>query len=179
MFSRFPRPRSGFLLVLSAAAFALPASARAQVARPAELDQLQPAVGCFPGNGGPNGDFDWVVRDGERFFFVSRGGNYVVRATLGADGKLTTLDADKHARRLQTGNLPSGVVMSRDGKRAYTNNELSTSMTALSLHLPMPCFGSGVMFGTGSPSGPSAVPARSRSGSGTPSTLRGVWHSPQ
>ena len=31
--------------------------------------------------------------------------------------------------RFQTGNLPSGVVMSRDGKRAYTNNELNTSIT--------------------------------------------------
>ncbi len=33
------------------------------------------------------------------------------------------------AVRFQTGNLPSGVVMSRDGKRAYTNNELNTSIT--------------------------------------------------
>lgn len=72
-------------------------------------------------------------RRGREFLVVSRGGNYVVRASIGADGKLTTLDADKHARRLQTGNLPSGVVMSRDGKRAYTNNELSTSMSALNL----------------------------------------------
>ncbi len=72
-------------------------------------------------------------RRGKNFLVVSRGGNYVIRATVGVDGKLTTLDADKHARRLQTGNLPSGVVMSRDAKRAYTNNELSTSMTALNL----------------------------------------------
>ena len=72
-------------------------------------------------------------RRGKNFLVVSRGGNYVIRATVGPDGKLTTLDADKHARRLQTGNLPSGVVMSRDAKRAYTNNELSTSMTALNL----------------------------------------------
>jgi DNA-binding beta-propeller fold protein YncE len=72
-------------------------------------------------------------RRGRNFLVVSRGGNYVIRATVGTDGKLTTLDADKHARRFQTGNLPSGVVMSRDGKRAYTNNELSTSMTALNL----------------------------------------------
>jgi YVTN family beta-propeller protein len=72
-------------------------------------------------------------RRGRNFLVVSRGGNYVVRATLGGDGRLTTLDADKHARRLQTGNLPSGVVMSRDGRRAYTNNELNTSMSALDL----------------------------------------------
>jgi DNA-binding beta-propeller fold protein YncE len=72
-------------------------------------------------------------RRGKNFLVVSRGGNYVIRATVGTDGKLTTLDADKHAKRLQTGNLPSGVVMSRDGKRAYTNNELNTSMTAINL----------------------------------------------
>jgi DNA-binding beta-propeller fold protein YncE/cytochrome c553 len=70
---------------------------------------------------------------GRNFLIVSRGGNYVIRATLGTDGKLTTLDADKHARRFQTGNLPTGVVMSRDGKRAYSNNELNTSMTAINL----------------------------------------------
>jgi YVTN family beta-propeller protein len=72
-------------------------------------------------------------RSGREFLFVSRGGNYVIRARLASDGKLTILDANNVAVRLQTGNLPSGVVMSRDRKRAYTNNELSTSMTALNL----------------------------------------------
>jgi YVTN family beta-propeller protein len=70
---------------------------------------------------------------GKNFLVVSRGGNYVIRATIGTDGKLTTLDADKHARRFQTGNLPSGVVMSRSGQRAYVNNELSTSMSVINL----------------------------------------------
>ena len=37
------------------------------------------------------------------------------------------------ARRFQTGNLPSGVVMARSGLRAYVNNELNTSMSALNL----------------------------------------------
>jgi DNA-binding beta-propeller fold protein YncE len=72
-------------------------------------------------------------KKGRNFLVVSRGGNYVIRATIGADFRLTTLDADKHARRFQTGNLPSGVVMSRDGRRAYVNNELSTSMSAIDL----------------------------------------------
>jgi DNA-binding beta-propeller fold protein YncE/cytochrome c553 len=72
-------------------------------------------------------------RRGKNFLVVSRGGNYVIRATIDGTGKLTTLDADKHARRFQTGNLPSGVVMSRDGKRAYTDNELNTSVTAINL----------------------------------------------
>jgi YVTN family beta-propeller protein len=70
---------------------------------------------------------------GKNFLVVSRGGNYVIRATVGTDGKLTTLDADKHARRFQTGNLPSGVVMSRNAQRAYVNNELNTSMSVLNL----------------------------------------------
>jgi cytochrome c553 len=46
---------------------------------------------------------------------------------------LALLDANNVATRMQTGHLPSGVVMSRDRKRAYTNNELSTSISALNL----------------------------------------------
>jgi YVTN family beta-propeller protein len=72
-------------------------------------------------------------RRGKNFLVVSRGGNYVIRATRGADGKLSILDANNKAIRFQTGNLPSGVVMSRNGKRAYTNNELNTSVTAIDL----------------------------------------------
>jgi len=72
-------------------------------------------------------------RKGKNFLVVSRGGNYVIRASLDATGKLTTLDANNKAVRLQTGNLPSGVIMSRDGKRAYVNNELNTSMSVLNL----------------------------------------------
>jgi hypothetical protein len=72
-------------------------------------------------------------RRGKDFLVVSRGGNYVIRASIGADGKLTTIDANNVAKRFQTGNLPSGVVMSRDIKRAYVNNELNTSMSALNL----------------------------------------------
>jgi hypothetical protein len=34
---------------------------------------------------------------------VSRGGNYVIRASIGTDFKLTTLDANNVARRFQTG----------------------------------------------------------------------------
>ena len=70
---------------------------------------------------------------GRDFLIVSRGGNYVIRASIGTDFKLTTLDANNTARRFQTGNLPSGVVMARSGLRAYVNNELNTSMSALNL----------------------------------------------
>ena len=72
-------------------------------------------------------------RRGKDFLVVSRGGNFVIRASLGTDGRLTTIDANNVARRFQTGNLPSGVVMSRDNKRAYSNNELNTSITAMNL----------------------------------------------
>lgn len=68
---------------------------------------------------------------GEKFLFVSRGGNFVMRASRDTLGKLSI--GAPAAVRLQTGNLPTGVVMSTDGKRAYTNNELSTSVTALDL----------------------------------------------
>ena len=72
-------------------------------------------------------------RKGRNFLVVSRGGNYVIRAKIGTDGKLGILDAANKAIRFQTGNLPSGVVMSRDSRRAYTNNELNTSVSALDL----------------------------------------------
>ena len=60
---------------------------------------------------------------GTDFLGVSRGGNYVFRFTGPSFG----------LRRLQTGNIPNGVVVSRDGKRAYTNNEVNFSVTALDL----------------------------------------------
>ncbi len=74
-------------------------------------------------------------RIGRNFLFVSRGGNYVLRASLDATGKLNILDgsAQPKAQRLQTGNMPTGVVMSSDAKRAYANNEINTSVTALDL----------------------------------------------
>jgi DNA-binding beta-propeller fold protein YncE len=74
-------------------------------------------------------------RLGRNFLFVSRGGNYVLRASLDATGKLNILDggAPAKAKRLQTGNMPTGIVMSSDGTRAYANNEINTSVTALDL----------------------------------------------
>jgi YVTN family beta-propeller protein len=74
-------------------------------------------------------------RGGRNFLFVSRGGNYVLRASLDATGKLNILDGGtpQKAQRLQTGNMPTGVVMSSDGTRAYVDNELNMSVTALDL----------------------------------------------
>jgi YVTN family beta-propeller protein len=61
----------------------------------------------------------------------SRGGNYVLRATVDAQGKLDI--GAPNVVRFKTGNLPNGVVISRDGRRAYANNELSVSATVINL----------------------------------------------
>lgn len=67
---------------------------------------------------------------GEVFLIVSRGGNFVFLASPDDDGKLTL---GKQVARIQTGNLPNGVVVSHDGRRAYTNNEANISVTAIDL----------------------------------------------
>lgn len=68
---------------------------------------------------------------GTVFFVVSRGGNFVFRCTLDGAGALTIGAPD--VVRFQTGNLPTGIVVSTDGKRAYTNNSANLSMTAIDL----------------------------------------------
>jgi hypothetical protein len=68
--------------------------------------------------------------EGSVFLIVSRGGNFVFRASPDADGKLTL---GSPIVRIQTGNLPSGVVISHDGRRAYTNNEANISVTSMDL----------------------------------------------
>lgn len=68
--------------------------------------------------------------EGTEFYIVSRGGNYVMRATL--DNGQLSIGAPS-VERFQTGNLPSGIAVSRDGRRAYTNNEVSTSVTSMDL----------------------------------------------
>jgi YVTN family beta-propeller protein len=68
---------------------------------------------------------------GGTFMIVSRGGNFVVRASLDANGRLTLRTPD--VARFQTGNLPNGVVISNDARRAYANNEANMSITAMDL----------------------------------------------
>jgi YVTN family beta-propeller protein len=70
--------------------------------------------------------------EGETFLFVSRNNNYVLRATLDDDG-LISINAPDNVVRFQTGNIPNGVVISDDGTRAYVNNEVNVSVTALNL----------------------------------------------
>jgi YVTN family beta-propeller protein len=72
------------------------------------------------------------TQDGQKFLIVSRGGNYVIECGLDANGALT-INAPANVVRYQTGNLPTGVVVSRDGRRAYTNNEVGYSVSALNL----------------------------------------------
>jgi YVTN family beta-propeller protein len=70
---------------------------------------------------------------GDKFVIVSRGGNQVFRAKLDASGQLDILNAGKTMVdcRLQTGNLPSGVAIRKDGTRAYANNEANFSVTSM------------------------------------------------
>ena len=73
-------------------------------------------------------------REGKQFLLLSRGGNYVMRAKRDGDGKLDIgADSSNQVVRLQTGNIPSGVVMNATATRAYTNNEVNTSVTSLDL----------------------------------------------
>ncbi len=70
--------------------------------------------------------------NGDDFLIVSRGGNYVMRASLDNEG-LLDIGAPSNVVRFKTGNIPSGVVISYDGSRAYTNNEVSMSVTSIDL----------------------------------------------
>lgn len=70
---------------------------------------------------------------GDKFLIVSRGGNQIFRATLDASGQLDILNAAKTRVdcRLQTGNLPDGVAIRKDGTRAYADNEVNFSVTSM------------------------------------------------
>jgi YVTN family beta-propeller protein len=71
---------------------------------------------------------------GDTFLIASRGGNQVFRAKLDpATSRLNILNAAGTGVdcRLQTGNLPSGVVMRADGTRGYANNEANFSVTSM------------------------------------------------
>ena len=72
---------------------------------------------------------------GDTFLIVSRGGNQVFRAVRGPHGKLNILNAaaNRVDCRVQTGNLPSGVAMRKDGTRGYANNEANFSVTSMNV----------------------------------------------
>ncbi len=69
-------------------------------------------------------------RAGRNFLIVSRASNMVVRARLDEQGRL---DLGEDIVRFRTGNIPTGVVTSPNGKRAYVYNEVNVSVTAIDL----------------------------------------------
>ncbi len=70
-------------------------------------------------------------RAGTDCLIVSRGGNYVLRASASADSPLN-INAP-NVVRFKTGNIPSGVVISPNGARAFVNNEVDLSVSVLAL----------------------------------------------
>jgi YVTN family beta-propeller protein len=70
--------------------------------------------------------------NGSVYLLVSRSNDYVVKATVDVNG-LLNIGAPNHVIRFGTGHIPTGVVISSDGTRAYTNNEVSSSVSVLNL----------------------------------------------
>jgi YVTN family beta-propeller protein len=68
----------------------------------------------------------------QNFFIVSRGGNYVIKAKLGSDGRLE-IGAPDNVVRFQTGNIPTGIVVDSRGRKGYVNNEVNSSVSVLDL----------------------------------------------
>jgi YVTN family beta-propeller protein len=105
----------------------------------ARRTNLNAQVAAEPPGGGLNRtflndlvDIDATLGGAPTFLLVSRGGDYVIEARVGLDGKLD-IDAPDHVARYQTGHIPTGVVVSTDSRRAYTNNEVGMSVTAIDL----------------------------------------------
>jgi sugar lactone lactonase YvrE len=78
-----------------------------------------------------------ATADCSTFLIVSRGGNYVIRAGLVGDvldiGAPVNPGDPSQVVRYQTGNIPTGVVISPDGARAFVNNEVNLSVSVLDL----------------------------------------------
>src|SRR5208282_1422063 len=67
-----------------------------------------------------------------------RNNDYVLKATVDPTTGLLDIHAPGSVHpgsvvRFPTGHIPTGVVISTDGTRAYTNNEVSTSVSVLNL----------------------------------------------
>ena len=72
-------------------------------------------------------------KDGTEFLILSRGGNYVLRASRVDENTPLSIGAPDNVIRLQTGNIPTGIVMNKDGNRAYVNNQVNMSVSILDL----------------------------------------------
>lgn len=70
-----------------------------------------------------------ATANGRTFFIVSRGGNYVLRATL-QGGRLNI--GAPNVVRFKTGNIPTGIVLR--GRFAYVNNEVGHSVSVLDIN---------------------------------------------
>jgi YVTN family beta-propeller protein len=67
------------------------------------------------------------------FYIVSRGGNYVIKATTtGPNGSLS-IGAPNNVRRFPTGNIPTGIAVSNNGTFAYVNNDVNLSVSVINL----------------------------------------------
>lgn len=73
-----------------------------------------------------------ATADGSVFLVLSRGGNYAVRATIDPASNQLSLGVP-NVVRFQTGNIPNGLTISSDGKRAYVYNEVNVSITSINL----------------------------------------------
>jgi len=69
--------------------------------------------------------------NGRTFFIVSRGGNYVLRATRPAAGGPLSIGAP-NVVRFKTGNIPTGIAVR--GRFGYVNNEVGHSVSILDLN---------------------------------------------
>lgn len=72
-----------------------------------------------------------ATANGKTVLFVSRGGNYVLKASRGDDGAISI--GAPAVVRFQTGNLPNGIAVSKRGQRAYVSNEVGLSVSVLDL----------------------------------------------
>jgi|CXWL01.1.fsa_nt_gi YVTN family beta-propeller protein len=67
------------------------------------------------------------------FYVVSRGGNYVIKATPTGPGGALSINAPNNVVRFQTGNIPTGIVLNSAGTKAYVNNEVNMSVSVIDL----------------------------------------------
>jgi YVTN family beta-propeller protein len=73
-----------------------------------------------------------ATRDGSKVLIVSRGGNFVLLANRDANGNFD-IGAPANVVRFQTGNIPDGIVISKDARRAYVDNQVGLSVSVLDL----------------------------------------------
>lgn len=82
-----------------------------------------------------------VIRNGKGAF-VSRAGSFLMKAVISSDGSLSLAKDSRGAvLRIPVTNIPGGVAVSADGKRAYVGSELIGQLTAID-------FETGAVLGT-------------------------------